>query len=795
MTTAGEILREFGLNPPSTAPGRYYTTCPKCSVGRSRAHQKSTCLGITIDEDGVQFGCNHCDYHGGGYYNGKGNAGADLFAKFDAVYDYADESGAVIRRVCKKITIVDGKRRKEFPQCAPNGKGRWTWTTKGVRFTLYRLPEIIEAIANERTLLLLEGEKDVESAWRLGIPATCNPGGASEPGRKTKWRKELSEQLRGADIVIIPDHDAAGYAHAESIAQMSLGIAKRIRVLKLAEHWPPCPDGGDLSDWLDAGHTREELDALIEQAPDYSADGPRTVATEHHDGDVLPELIVNSADPTATAKDLAALIAKRTDFLFNGHAPVRIAAEADCLPRALEVTPEAVRVMAHEICMPTKELITRDSTTRVPAALSKDIAGIYLHGLEGSWGLRAFHGITTAPILSDDGTIRTASGYDARTGLWCHNIPAVAVPARPSKPDAERALSKLRALFRTFPFADAVRLYDPDLGVEVVDVTKPAGLDESAFLAALLTAVCRQSLDLAPGLLCDAPNISGAGTGKGLLVKSACVIASGARPSAFTSGHDAEEFEKRLASALIEAQPSVFVDNYNAKMVSSDTLASALTESPAKVRLMGKTGMVPLHVRTFIGITGNAVEIAEDQARRWLNVHLDARMEHPEQRPFAPGFLERIHAERPALLAAALTIWRWGRQTRLAPGKPIGSYEHWAMWCRDPLLALGLRDPVDRHAEIKAADPKRRALVAVFDQWWTSHGDLLLKAQDLDQEVVALVPGAITRDGTVSRQRVAGFLAMNAGARVGGYCLIKLPLTKKVAGYKLTCEPEPEEPK
>src|SRR5262249_18147935 len=239
-------------------------------------------------------------------------------------------------------------------------------------------------------------------------------------------------------------------------------------------------------------------------------------------------------------------------------------------------------------------------------------------------------------------------------------------------------------------------------------------------------------LDLAPGFLCDAPNLSGAGTGKGLLVKAMCVIASGVRPSAFTSGHDAEEFDKRLTSALIEAHPAVFLDNFNSKSLTSDILASALTESPCKVRPMGHTKTVPLHTRTFIGITGNAVEVAEDMARRLLNAHLDARMEHPEQRPFQPGFLDRVFAERANLLAAALTIWRWGRQNGQKSGKSLGSYELWAQWCRDPLLALGMRDPVDRVAEIKAADPKRRAFIAIFDQWWASHEDLLLKAQDLD---------------------------------------------------------------
>jgi hypothetical protein len=511
------------------------------------------------------------------------------------------------------------------------------------------------------------------------------------------------------------------------------------------------------------------------------------------DQENLPELMINSSDPTATAKDLAALIAKQDDFLFNGYAPIRVAAEADCLPRALEVTTEMVRVLAHEICRPTKELIARDATIRVPAPLSKDVAQLYLHGLEGSWGLKPFRGITTAPILSNDGSIRMASGYDARTGLWCRDIPDVAIPAKPTKSDAERALRKLREFFRTFPFADAARLCDPDLGVEVVDLAKPAGLDESSFLAALLTAVCRQSLNLAPGFLCDAPNFSGAGTGKGLLVKAICIAASGVSPAAFTSGHDAEELDKRLASALTEARPAVFLDNFNSKSLTSDILASALTENPAMVRPMGHTTTVPLHTRTFIGITGNAVQIAEDMARRLLNTHLDAHMENPEQRPFTPGFLDRIFAERTNLLAAALTIWRWGRQTQPKSGKPLGSYEVWAQWCRDPLLALGMPDPVKRLDEIKAADPKRRALIAIFDQWRESHRDTLLKAQDLSHDVVGLIPGAITRDGAISRQKVARFLTAHDGTRAGGYVLNSTPLgppSKQVAHYKLTYETE-----
>jgi hypothetical protein len=210
-------------------------------------------------------------------------------------------------------------------------------------------------------------------------------------------------------------------------------------------------------------------------------------------------------------------------------------------------------------------------------------------------------------------------------------------------------------------------------------------------------------------------------------------------------------------------------------------LASALTESPAMVRPMGHTKTVPLHTRTFIAITGNGVEIAEDMARRQIMIRLDAQMEDPEARPFAPGFLEHVAASRPVLLSDALTIWRWGRQTVLKPGKPIGSFEKWAQWCRDPLLMLDCKDPIERIAEIKANDSRRRALVDFFEVWWAAHSDAVVKANEVAMEVALAIVGdkGITKkdDGTPhwSRQAVAAYIGKCANSRVGGYAFIRLP--------------------
>jgi Protein of unknown function (DUF3987) len=265
--TAEELLAANNICLSDTKPGRHYAICPRCSPTRSKAHQSAKCLGVTMDEKGVRFFCNHCDYAGGGYFNGKVNGHAQS-NPFAAVYDYVDESGELLFQVCRKSN-------KDFPQRRPDGKGGWIWRIGDVRKVLYRLPEVEEAIANERVVLVVEGEKDVENLRAIGISATCSPGGAADVGKTPKWRPVYSESLRGGDIVVLNDNDAPGYAHADATASMSLGIAKRVRRLDLAQHWRDMPPKADISDWLAAGHIREELDALIDRAPDCGAASAR----------------------------------------------------------------------------------------------------------------------------------------------------------------------------------------------------------------------------------------------------------------------------------------------------------------------------------------------------------------------------------------------------------------------------------------------------------------------------------------------------------------------------------------
>lgn len=84
-------------------------------------------------------------------------------------------------------------------------------------------------------------------------------------GGAKKWRKEHASYLRDADVVVVPDNDAAGQDHAHSVAMSLAGIARRVRFLEL----PGLINKGDFSDWLATGKTAEQFWSLTQMARDY----------------------------------------------------------------------------------------------------------------------------------------------------------------------------------------------------------------------------------------------------------------------------------------------------------------------------------------------------------------------------------------------------------------------------------------------------------------------------------------------------------------------------------------------
>jgi hypothetical protein len=383
--------------------------------------------------------------------------------------------------------------------------------------------------------------------------------------------------------------------------------------------------------------------------PEESKRVPHTNGAAHHPSDTTDKIrvIVNNADLLSTAHAVRDVLAA-SGRIFDRGTPTKIVQSADGgPPMAVALTANQIVCEVHSLC----QVVRLDKhRTAVPATLPIRVAQMYL-AMSGDWKLPPLTGICTSPLLTSDGSIRTATGYDPSSGLWCADIPELSIPERPTRADAEAALLRLRQAFQTFSFADAVRRTDLGHRTDVVDVDLAPGLDESACLVGLMTAVCRASLPLAPGFVARAPEISGSGTGKGLLIRTICAVAFGFEPRAFTPGGDRRELEKQLASVLMEGAPAVFLDNVNSSILRSDTLALTLSERRVGARVLGTNRMATLSRTSFIGVTGNGLAIFEDLARRFVVSEQDAHCENPEARPFEPGLLEHIASKRAELLS------------------------------------------------------------------------------------------------------------------------------------------------
>lgn len=203
-------------------------------------------------------------------------------------WDYVDEEGNVLYQTLRYQWRLpdgswrlggDGKPAKTYMQrrkARPGEESRdgWVYNLKDVRIVPYRLPELIETVANGYTVFYVEGEKAADALWEAGIPATTSPMGAG------KWWDELTPHFRGADVVILPDNDPQatkrdgtprfhedgrpvipGLDHARAVAEHIMPVARRVRALML----PGLPPKGDAFDWLEAGGTAEQLYDLVEE--------------------------------------------------------------------------------------------------------------------------------------------------------------------------------------------------------------------------------------------------------------------------------------------------------------------------------------------------------------------------------------------------------------------------------------------------------------------------------------------------------------------------------------------------
>jgi hypothetical protein len=188
-----------------------------------------------------------------GYPHGERDTGTR-----EAFYIYHDARGRHYLGVQRTST-------KQFPQYHWDGKQWQKGLLKGFVKIPYRLPELLDAPA-DAWVVIAAGEKDAETAARLGFVATTNSGGEG----KGQWTPELNRWFAGKQrVAVMEDNDATGQAHALEVANALCGIVPDIRIATFRE----LPEHSDLTDWVDGfKHSKNDLLTRIKATAPYSSE-------------------------------------------------------------------------------------------------------------------------------------------------------------------------------------------------------------------------------------------------------------------------------------------------------------------------------------------------------------------------------------------------------------------------------------------------------------------------------------------------------------------------------------------
>ena len=203
-----------------------------------------------------------------------------------------------------------------------------------------------------------------------------------------------------------------------------------------------------------------------------------------------------------------------------------------------------------------------------------------------------------------------------------------------------------------------------------------------------------------------------------------------------------DEARKRITAIAIAGDRHVLIDNIDGTL-GSPSLDAALTSETWKDRLLGRSEIVELPLKTIWCATGNNVSLAGDLPRRVMRSRLITELEHPEERTAFrhPKLIKWARKRRGELLAAALTLLR-GYCVAGRPDQRLsawGSFEGWSGLVRSTVVWVGLPDPAETRQELThGTDTKTQALAALMaglqafdpDRAGLTVSDILRKVSD-----------------------------------------------------------------
>jgi AAA domain len=139
---------------------------------------------------------------------------------------------------------------------------------KGVTGWQFKTPEGFENIpyfmpdknpfsgeANQLPLYWTEGEKDTDTLAGLGLAAFSFGGGDGLPAVCEKY-------IEGRHVIITGDNDEGGRRQATAKAKRAMAVAASVKVIQFTND--DVKEKGDVSDWIQAGHSFDDLKVRVE---------------------------------------------------------------------------------------------------------------------------------------------------------------------------------------------------------------------------------------------------------------------------------------------------------------------------------------------------------------------------------------------------------------------------------------------------------------------------------------------------------------------------------------------------
>lgn len=296
--------------------------------------------------------------------------------------------------------------------------------------------------------------------------------------------------------------------------------------------------------------------------------------------------------------------------------------------------------------------------------------------------------IKFSPLLTAEGELIAVSGLYPEYETYLDLDPALEglrLPEEITEAQLAAAVETLLDPFQDFP-------------VDPLSVSNLVGL--------VFTMVLRELIDgVTPLFIVDANT---RGTGKGLLVSVASMIAYGREADFSPANVASDELRKRLFAVFRQGLSLHVLDNIE-KVLWSAELSAVLTSGSYSDRVLGASELPAYHNSLILIGTGNNTRLGGDIPRRTVLIRLTSEHPRPEERDdfVYPDLLGHVRANRRKILRAVYTI----AAAWLRLGKPVpkstpamGSFQPWANFASGILDVVGATGLLENRDQLRERD-------------------------------------------------------------------------------------------